>query len=207
MKTPHEIIFERNQYYADLYKGGVQLFILMPIVMALAITTTLSVIYRAPDAHFIALRPNRAPIPPIPVSQPYVSDEQAVAWVTDAIQDAFDLSYKTLGADLTRVQGQYFTGQGADRYWKALEAIDLPNTLVQKEMTLRFEINGPTELVSSQVNPNFQVYQWIARIHGELIMDSPNGSIRHPWKLEVVFGRSSLLADLVPLRISRFNAM
>ena len=145
-----KLVLFRNAFYRDGYKR-----VLFCILLLLTIDALLgfSVVYRythPPQPQYFAATPDGRLITIHPLSDPVLTDQEVLQWVSVAVRRMYQLDYVHWKQQLQQIQ-EYFTVAGWQYYIAALRNSDNLNTIEKLQMVTSSAVTGAPTITGKTI--------------------------------------------------------
>ena len=103
-----------------------------------------------PQPEYFATTADGRLIPLVPISEPYVAQETLLAWVTEAVTQAYTLDYVHYRKQLTAMRPN-FSDEGFKNHLQALEAAGTLEAILQRRLVSQVVPTAPPVVVNQGV--------------------------------------------------------
>ena len=112
-----------------------------------------------PQPEYFATTADGRLIPLVPISEPYVAQETLLAWVTEAVTQAYTLDYVHYRKQLAAMRPN-FSDEGFKHHLQALEAAGTLEAIIKRRLVSQVVPTAPPVVVNQveQVNRPFGVF-------------------------------------------------
>lgn len=169
-KTALDTILLRNAFYRDGYKRVVFCLLLVIVVDALLLFGCIYRVAHPAQPQYFATTPDGRLIMMHPLSDPVLTDEEVLQWVSVAVRKVYAIDY-IHWRDQLQSGSQYFTTSGWNYFLSALKSSNNLDTVTKLKMVASAEITGSPEVVQKTVVDNH--YAWKITVPILLSYNSP----------------------------------
>ncbi|MDF1654752.1 MAG: type IVB secretion system apparatus protein IcmL/DotI [Coxiellaceae bacterium] len=169
-----KLVLMRNVFYRDGYK---RLLFALLLLIAVDLMLAFGIFYsytHPPEPQYFATTPDGRIITIHPLSDPVLSDQQVLQWVSQAVMRIYERDFVHWKDQLQQVSGD-FTNQGWRDFIAALHASDNLNTVIKLKMVSSAKITGAPVITEKEVISG--TYAW--KIVVPVLVSYVNSSTKH----------------------------
>jgi intracellular multiplication protein IcmL len=179
-------ILNRNSFYRDGYRLLLRVSLIQTAVIGILVLAILG-LYKSTETRpvYFATTSDGRIINIVPLSEPYLSPAQVIAWTASTAQNVMRFGYHDYRERLQQAASN-FTAIGWDSFNKALKDANFIDAVQARKLIVSMDINAAPEIQS-----NFErngVYTWYVQIPVTIKFDGdqPPQPINTTLRLQVV---------------------
>lgn len=186
-------VLNRNAFYRDGYRTLVKISLIQTAVIAVLILSIIVlVISMKPHPVYFATTSDGRIINVVPVSEPYKSQADLVAWAAQTSQNVMRFGYHDYRDRLQQASSN-FTTTGWDSFNKALKDSHFLEAILAHKQVITLEINAAPEIQSAGVRGG--VYTWYVQFPVTIKFDADQPSQPQQLMLHLQIVRVSTLQN------------
>ncbi len=145
------MVLMRNAFYRDSYR---RVAMLLTIIFFINCGLVVAIIYKyltPPQPQYFATTAAGRIIEIHKLTDPTVSDQDVIQFVTNGVQQAFSLDYVHWRQQLNAVNRNYFSPEGFRDFFKALMDSNNLNTLIKYKMVSSATLTAAPQITSTMI--------------------------------------------------------
>jgi intracellular multiplication protein IcmL len=186
IKDAISTILNRNAFYRDGYRMLLKISLIQILVIALLIATIvgMSLSMKTRSIYFATTSDGRI-INIVPLSEPYLTPAQVIAWTASTAQNVMRFGYHDYRERLQQVSSS-FTQTGWTSFNKALKEANFIEAVSARKLVVTMEINAAPEIQNAFEQNG--VYTWYVQFPVTITFDGdqPPQPIHTTLRLQIV---------------------
>lgn len=195
------LVLLRNAFYRDNYRRAAMALIIMVCVNALLLGSIIFRYFNPPEPQYFASNSQGQLIRFHPLTDPVVSDNFVLQWVSDAVQKAFSLDFIHWRQQLQQASNN-FTPSGWHWFLSAFQTSGDLDTLVNLSMVSNAEITGAPVILYQNVLSGR--YVWKIQIPVMITYTNVQKTIHQPLSVTVIVMRVPVQDNPDQIEINEF---
>jgi len=200
-----ELVRVRNQFYRTNYRRMVKLVLLLLLIIAALVATICYMEITRPAPIYFATQRDGAIIQIIPLSQPYLNNQEVVDFATQAAVAAYSYDFKAFRQQLQTNVRPYFTGPAWTDFIKKLDESGTINAVRTRQLVVSATVLGKPAIIQEGLIDN--QYAWKVQLPLRIILQNADESFQEILEVDMIIKRISTLVNPAGVGIVSFIAI